>query len=162
MLNQVEDAVAQLQQTFGPEYGRLAILARECHIRTGCNHSITINPKLIRFSDKDAWTFPVTLTNLNDGNYIDIPAGTFCLEHEIILTPIIDETSTLYSTVFFSTVKLHSSVLHNLQIAGEIVRELHRRGGATRKGFKLGMHHMDGLRILESENASRFLLSSMY
>jgi hypothetical protein len=149
-LNQVENAVAQLQHTFGPEYGRLAILGPEQNLCNLHGRPFRIEPRLIKMESNFIWEFIVRYGyhGLAD---IEMPAGTFCLEHEIITPPVIDETSTLYSTIFFSTVMLRHSDVAILLIASEIVRELHRRSAATHKGFEIRRYDAEGSRITEAQ-----------
>jgi hypothetical protein len=137
MLNQIENTVDQLRTMFGPEYGRLAILApgQSCCREHG-GDTFRIEPKLMEVQDISFWPIPENLTSDEPAN-IEIPAGTFCLEDEIIPSPVIDETTTLYSTVFFSSVKLRSVEVINLHIASEIIRELHWRSATTYKGFTI-------------------------
>ncbi|KAE9369981.1 hypothetical protein N431DRAFT_469854 [Stipitochalara longipes BDJ] len=102
-LNQIEDAVEQLRQTFGPEFGRLGILVPGCHFCQPPPFHFSMISKLMEYEEIYEGMLR-TVTESDQIADVKIPAGTFCLEHEIISAPAIDETSTLYSTVFFSTI----------------------------------------------------------
>lgn len=125
-VSQIADAVEQLRLAFGPEFGRLAILAPGVDCCTRCTPRFNITSKLMEY-EESCDRVVVTPDGLDQIADVEIPAGTFCLEHEIIPRPAIDETSTLYSTIFFSDVTLRRMDLVLLKRAAILVRKLHLR-----------------------------------
>lgn len=137
-LGQIEDAVEQLRLAFGPEFGRLAILAPSPNCCTGHTTEFGIISRLMEHEESYGGVF-LAASEFAQIADVEIPAGTFCLEHEIISISAIDETSTLYSTVFFSNVTLRRMDLALLKEAAVFVRKLHLHIATTRVGFIIDM-----------------------
>jgi tetratricopeptide (TPR) repeat protein len=137
-LSQIEDAVEQLRLAFGPEFGRLAILAPDSDYCTQHTTQFNIISKLMEYEESYDPVF-LNASELDQIADVEIPAGTFCLEHEIIPISAVDETSTLYSTVFFSNVTLRRMDLALLKSAGALVRKLHLHNATANVGINIDM-----------------------
>ncbi|KAH7419609.1 hypothetical protein BKA64DRAFT_21618 [Cadophora sp. MPI-SDFR-AT-0126] len=135
-LSQYEEAVEQLRLAFGPEFGRLAILAPTYYCSEHDNLYI-IASDLIMYGER----FNGVLSLISEHDRIadvEIPAGTFCLEHEIIPETDVEQSSTLYSTIFFSNVTIRRKDLAILKLAGRLVRKLHLHNPSMNAGFSIG------------------------
>ena len=137
-LSHFEEAVEQLRLIFGSEFGRLAILAPEQEFCSEHDNRFKIVSKLMEYGEKFNGLL-LAASDLDRINDVEIPAGTFCLEQEIIPETDIDETSTLHSTIFFSRVIIRRMDLCLLKTAGTLVRKLHLHNPSIRLGFGINV-----------------------